>query len=116
MTRSEYEILLLDPRWLAYRERIFDDRGGECEACGITDRKALRTQGSSLQVHHMRYRGNPWDARPKDVQLLCRTCHMDIHDTRREAAAVRRTKRTWTDFWHQRDRPVLDPPFEELPF
>lgn len=64
MTYSEK---LRDPRWQKKRLEVFQRDGFSCRCCGsITE---------TLNVHHKRYTGNPWDAPLDDLETLCEGCH-----------------------------------------
>ncbi len=62
-----YAALLRDPRWQRKRLRIMERDGFSCVACG--------DESKTLSVHHLRYRGLPWDADDADLQTLCEPCH-----------------------------------------
>lgn len=42
-----------------------------CQCCGSTDK--------TLQVHHKKYTGAPWEAKLDDLVTLCYECHNTIH-------------------------------------
>ena len=66
MTKS-YGEKLKDPRWQKKRLEILERDGWECTNCGTKD--------VELHVHHLKYNGNPWDAKNEDLQTLCKDCH-----------------------------------------
>jgi 5-methylcytosine-specific restriction endonuclease McrA len=68
---AEYIAYLESPEWRAFRQRIFLERGRECERCSTTAKGAR-------QVHHLHYR-NLGHELPEDVQVLCLPCHTEIH-------------------------------------
>lgn len=67
-----YSKQLKDKRWFAFREKVFKKKGRFCEICGSTE---------NLQVHHKKYRYPllAWEYKMKDVMVLCRRCHAEIH-------------------------------------
>lgn len=69
--RKRYKEDMSDPRWWAFRERVFQVKGSRCEDCHAVDR---------LNVHHPYYnRGwRPWQYDPKEVRVLCESCHKAI--------------------------------------
>jgi len=70
-----YEEYLQTARWKALAMRVKADRG-RCESCGST---------RYLQVHHVTYERLGRE-RYEDLQVLCRTCHHELHVDRRAAA------------------------------
>lgn len=64
--------------WRAIRDRMFQERGHECEVCFSANR---------LHIHHLHYRTIGCE-KPADLQILCRNCHADIHDAWNERRAV----------------------------
>jgi hypothetical protein len=59
--------------WKALRRDVIEQRGNRCELCSH--------EGGSLILHHLHYKsmGNEL---PKDVQLLCSTCHQQADEER----------------------------------
>ena len=64
MTYSEK---LRDPRWQKKRLLIMKRDKFKCLLCG--DKK------TTLNVHHLKYTGNPWEAENENLQTLCQECH-----------------------------------------
>jgi len=79
-----YQRYIKSIKWKSKAER-WKLETGKCERCGGTDR---------LEVHHLHYRTLANEQRA-DVQVLCRSCHADIHESERENAAYWRGYRTW---------------------
>ena len=52
------------------RRYLSEDRGYECEVCGISD-----WQNKKLVLHVDHKDGNPADNRPENMRLLCPNCH-----------------------------------------
>ena len=102
MSRS-YEDLLRDPRWFERRRQVLEERGEECDVCGIENAAALRRDGCSLNVHHIRYCGPPWESPDEDLQILCLVCHADAHDGKNEMKA--QNGRVQTSGWLGHPRP-----------
>lgn len=63
----EYRQKLKDPRWQKKRLEVFQRAGWKCEACG--------EETETLHVHHLAYRGEPWEAKDEDLESLCAECH-----------------------------------------
>ena len=62
-----YSDLLKDPRWQKKRLEIFQRDDFKCQGCG--DRE------STLNVHHQKYVGNPWECPDEFLITLCEDCH-----------------------------------------
>ena len=59
------------PRWRAFRQRVFRERGRFCERCGFPGR---------LEIHHrveVDAGGALYDL--GNVEVLCRSCHIAHH-------------------------------------
>jgi 5-methylcytosine-specific restriction endonuclease McrA len=71
---TDYERLLLDPRWEARRKSIITANGGFCERCAAED--------TVLQVHHKYYKTGvmPWDYPFEAYLVLCKRCHEREHN------------------------------------
>ena len=82
MTYSEK---LRDPRWQKLRLMVMERDEFECRHCG--DKK------STLHVHHLEYRKDPWDAIPDHLITLCEKCHESLE------SAVKFTKIACYDPW-----------------
>lgn len=73
-----YAELLQSQEWADFRRHIFRIRGNVCEWCH-------NPYAKPLQVHHkyyLKYRGQrylPWQYSSDDVMVVCRHCHMVIH-------------------------------------
>lgn len=65
-----YHAQLRDPRWQKRRLQVFARDGWTCQQCGARDRE--------LQVHHLRYQGQPWEAPDAALQTLCVDCHRTV--------------------------------------
>lgn len=64
MTYSEK---LKDPRWQKKRLKILERDSFKCHYCN--DEK------TQLQVHHLKYNGEPWESNDKYLITLCAHCH-----------------------------------------
>ncbi len=69
MDKELYKAYLRTPEWKAIRLDILHLRNHKCERCDSTYR---------LEVHHKTYR-NLFNESPKDLELLCHTCHKNHH-------------------------------------
>lgn len=68
-----YKAKLNDLRWRAFRAIILERDGFACTQCGAQH---------NLHVHHLAYRGEPWEAETTDVITLCYSCHRKVHGKR----------------------------------
>lgn len=71
-TKNNYGALLKDPRWQRRRLEVFDRDNFTCCLCG--DDK------NEVQVHHLKYEGNPWDVDMVHLRTLCVLCHEISHE------------------------------------
>jgi len=69
MTYSEK---LRDPRWQKKRLQILKRDKFKCTYCG--DDK------SELQIHHLKYSGEPWEVKNEFLITLCKDCHSIIEE------------------------------------
>ena len=63
----KYSLKLKDPRWQRRRLEVFNRDKFTCLCCGAKDK--------TLNVHHLFYCGNPWDAPMEHLETLCEPCH-----------------------------------------
>jgi hypothetical protein len=66
----KYGQKLQDPRWKLRRQEILQRDSFTCTRCKTN---------SNLQVHHIKYTGDPWEAPDKDLVTLCAVCHKAVH-------------------------------------
>jgi hypothetical protein len=64
---NDYKEKLKDPRWQKKRLEIFNRDKFACICCGSKEKE--------LQVHHLKYLGNPWDVDNIHLETLCKDCH-----------------------------------------
>ena len=64
---TSYSEKLRDPRWQKKRLEVMARDGFRCLLCG--DDK------STLNVNHLKYTGEPWDAPLEHLETLCEKCH-----------------------------------------
>lgn len=64
---NTYGEKLKDPRWQRYRLEIMRRDDFACRLCG--DRT------TTLNIHHLKYSGEPWDAPAEFLWTLCADCH-----------------------------------------
>lgn len=67
MAKESYAEKLKDPRWQKKRLKIMDRDGWECRLC--------EDKNFTLNVHHKKYNGQPWEASDEDLITLCGHCH-----------------------------------------
>lgn len=63
---------LRHPKWQKKRLEIFERDGFTCTKCGDTE--------TELQVHHLKYTGEPWDAPSENLVTVCKHCHLVFED------------------------------------
>ncbi|GAC1385849.1 MAG: hypothetical protein NVSMB45_15070 [Ginsengibacter sp.] len=67
---ANYSEKLKDPRWQKKRLEILNRDEFKCTLCG--DDK------TTLQVHHKKYNGEPWEVDSEDLITVCEDCHFFI--------------------------------------
>ena len=65
-----YSQKLRDPRWQRKRLEILNRDNFTCRLCNDFQ--------STLNVHHLKYSGDPWDADEKHLVTLCEHCHLEV--------------------------------------
>ena len=76
--RQSYAEQLRDPRWQRKRLSVLNRDKWACVKCGNTKME--------LHVDHKAYRGRlrAWEYRMDELQTLCRDCHSEKHDSRKQ--------------------------------
>lgn len=65
---TAYSEKLRDPRWQKMRLEIMQRDRFRCRIC--------HSEEDTLNVHHIVYeKGEPWEARERDLLTLCENCH-----------------------------------------
>jgi hypothetical protein len=64
---SDYSDKLKDPRWQKKRLAVLERAGWKCQVCD--------NDKDTLHVHHLAYKGEPWDAPDELLECLCESCH-----------------------------------------
>lgn len=67
MSKKSYSEKLKDPRWQKKRLLIFERDTWACRCCGDKE--------STLNIHHTKYIGDPWDCPDEHLITLCEDCH-----------------------------------------
>lgn len=67
---SAYAEKLRDPRWQKKRLQVFERDNWACVLCG--------DKGRTLNVHHLEYMGDPWNAPLDKLKTLCQHCHAAV--------------------------------------
>jgi 5-methylcytosine-specific restriction endonuclease McrA len=70
MSKNSYSEKLKDPRWQKKRLKILDRDNWCCTCCADNE--------SELQVHHLKYSGNPWEIEDELLTTLCVECHSKV--------------------------------------
>ena len=68
--KTSYSLKLTDQRWITLRNKILSRDNYKCRNCGSKQ---------NLQVHHLKYTGEPWEAPENDLLTLCEGCHKKAH-------------------------------------
>lgn len=63
-----YSELLKDPRWQKRRLEVMNQDNFTCQWCGDKE--------TTLNVHHFKYTGKPWEAPDGDLITICEDCHL----------------------------------------
>jgi hypothetical protein len=63
----EYSDKLKSPKWQKKRLQILERDNWQCQYCKDTE--------TQLQVHHLKYTKEPWDANKEDLITTCSDCH-----------------------------------------
>lgn len=65
-----YSSKLRNPKWQKKRLEILNRDEFTCRLC--TDKE------TTLNVHHLEYKGNPWDVPNTSLITLCEHCHEEV--------------------------------------
>lgn len=68
----KYNKKLKNPKWQKKRLKIMERDKFACVHC--------RDEETTLNVHHKKYTGEPWDAPDEDLETVCEDCHSIIED------------------------------------
>ncbi len=63
----KYADKLRDPRWQKVRLKVMERDDWRCLRC--------RSKTDTLNVHHLQYHGEPWEAPDAELETLCEGCH-----------------------------------------
>lgn len=67
MSKRSYAEKLKDPRWQKLRLEVLNRDNWTCTNCSSKE--------NNLQVHHLKYCGEPWETPPEFLTTLCEKCH-----------------------------------------
>lgn len=87
--KEQYYLKLKDPRWAKKREEILIRDKYVCQRCGVMhklgvpflenqsgiDYESWEEDTTILEVHHIHYNGEPWEAFDIDLITVCDHCH-----------------------------------------
>lgn len=73
--KMSYSEKLRDPRWQKKRLEILQRDNFTCTLCGDTS--------TPLNIHHLKYEGNPWEVSSEFLKTVCEDCHRLIEDRKR---------------------------------
>lgn len=65
-----YSEKLRDPRWQRKRLEVLQRDDFSCKFCSDAH--------TELHIHHLKYSGDPWEARMEDLITCCKDCHSTI--------------------------------------
>jgi len=85
-TMNTYAEKLRDPRWQRKRLEIMQRDNFACTMCDDSE--------STLNVHHWKYNGDPWEAENHDLSTVCETCH-ELIETRKKIGLPTRAGHGW---------------------
>ena len=66
-----YSDKLKNPKWQKKRLEILNRDKFTCCFCGDKE--------TELHVHHKSYKSNPWESDNKELQTICKHCHLLTH-------------------------------------
>ena len=92
MIDSDYKKYLLSDEWRLKRGKVFAKRGRICERC---------KSKKDIQVHHKTYK-NIYNEPLKDLEVLCKSCHMAHHENERSKKDSRSKKTTKRKYENQK--------------
>lgn len=69
--KQSYSEKLSDPRWQRLRIKILNRDKNRCTYCQTNE---------NIQVHHLKYTGEPWQAPESDLITVCDCCHRILED------------------------------------
>lgn len=68
---ANYAEKLRNPKWQRKKSEIMMRDDFTCTKCGDTE--------TTLNVHHEKYIGEPWETPDKYLKTLCENCHATLH-------------------------------------
>jgi hypothetical protein len=77
---KNYSEKLKDPRWQKRRLEILNRDNWKCKCC--------KDEDTTLHVHHIKYTGNPWDAKDDDLITLCAHCHNYVSERKVDISSL----------------------------
>lgn len=81
----KYSEKLKHPKWQKKRLEILQRDNFTCVLCGDKE--------TELQINHLKYTGEPYDAPNKDLETLCKHCHALKHYAKEEIHCVYKIKK-----------------------
>lgn len=85
-TGDNYQFYLKTQHWRNLKElHIYSNPHAKCWICGFTDKK-------DLLLHHERYDNLFHEKLEKDVFILCKDCHTEVHFFKKMFFLKRKTK------------------------
>jgi hypothetical protein len=65
-----YSDKLKNPKWQKKRLKVLERDNWTCTLCGDTE--------TTLNVHHKKYKGEPWDIDDSELKTYCYYCHQVV--------------------------------------
>lgn len=84
-----YSDKLKDPRWQKKRLEVMLRDGFKCTKCNDAE--------TTLNVHHLKYLGDPWDAHLDDLETLCCHCHEATEIIKKAGVGIVRVTKRLSD-------------------
>lgn len=75
-----YSEKLKNPKWQKKRLEILNRDNFTCIKCGDKE--------TTLQIHHFKYYGEPWEAKNEDLITVCKHCHYILEDSKKSGNEI----------------------------
>lgn len=104
--RNEYLEYLNSDKWRAFRLGIMKERGRKCEKCG--------QDKGEIHAHHLTYE-RFMNELPEDIQLLCKPCHMAVHNRRNKKKEKRKLTKALQPKKPKKQKKSKRPQWDKIP-
>jgi hypothetical protein len=75
-TKNDYSEKLKHPKWQKKRLEVLKRDKFKCKLCSDTE--------TTLNIHHLKYNGNPWEIDNSDLVTICEHCHNEVERLKKE--------------------------------